>query len=74
VLCSGALLVASVGHAQPDNQNEEAILDEAFLLFLADSIENDTELLDPLSMIENQDSQTDANNEIQTDNEEANNE
>ena len=74
VLYSLALLVASLGNAQPSELNKDAILDEAFLLFLADSIENDTELLDPLSMLENQDSQTDTTIKTQADNKEANDE
>ena len=71
-------MVANLSHAQSGINNNDAILDEAFLLFLADSVENDTELLDPLSMIENTDLKTDkltdTKNETQTDNKEANDE
>lgn len=70
--CGLVLCGASISSAQPENYNKDAVLDEAFLLFLADSIENDTGLLDPLSMIENKDTQT--NNETHTDNKEANDE
>ena len=46
-LSLASLLLASVSLADPS-----PISDEGFLLFLADSVEENGELIDPLSMIE----------------------
>lgn len=69
----GLVLCVTNSHAQPESHQA---LEEDFLLFLADSIEYETELLDPLSMIESnvKNTGTQVNNETNTDNKEANDE
>lgn len=71
-MCLALMCVAQGSLAQPPTQNNDSALDEAFLLFLADSTESNNELLDPLSMVENKETQ--ANNETDPDNKEANDE
>jgi len=70
------MLVVHGSHADVNAQaeHENRALDEAFLLFLADSIDSNNELLDPLSMVENTDTLEETNNDTHSDNKEANDE
>jgi len=70
------MLVVHGSHADVNTQadHDNAVLDEAFLLFLADSIDSNNELLDPLSMVEKTDTLEETNNDTHSDNKEANDE